>query len=76
MHGYREVTSLLSVKERKREDKFGLVMSQIQNYVSATSDTKLCVCSPQVFFICDTALHCKIVTKNLHRTALHRKSYI
>ena len=37
---------------------------------SDVTDTKFCVCSPQVFFICDTTLHCKVVTKNLHHTAL------
>ena len=36
---------------------------------SDVTDTKFCVRSPQVFFICDTALHHKVVSKNSHCTA-------
>ena len=53
-------------------------MAALLNFVmwsSGVADTKFCVHSPQVFFICDTALHRKVVTKNLHCTVLQRKSY-
>ena len=38
--------------------------------INDVADTKFCVRSLQKFFTCNTTLHCKIVTKNLHHTVL------
>ena len=58
----------LGMKMRESRLKwYGHVMKRDQKYVgrrmmemdfSDVADTKFCVRSPQVFFICDTALHC------------------